>query len=69
MGWQAEGREKVGRGKSWQETLRQPAQLLENEIMPQISNAQAQRKKECRGRSGQSGCKKGIVQTQEGIGE
>lgn len=40
MGWQAEGREKMGRGKSWQETLRQPAQLLENEIMPQISNAQ-----------------------------
>lgn len=59
----------MGRGKSWQEILRQPAQLLENEIIPQISNAQAQRKKECKGRSGESGYTKGTVQTQEGIGK
>lgn len=69
MGWQVEGREKMGRGKSWQEALRQPAQLLENEIMPPISNAWIQRKKEGRGRSGESGCRKGTVQAQEGTGE
>lgn len=69
MGWQAEGREKMGRGKNWKETLRQLAQLLGNETMPQISNTWAQRKKEHKGRSGESGCTKGTVQTQERIGE
>lgn len=39
-------RKRRGRGKSWRETSRQPAQLLENEIMPQISNAKGSSERE-----------------------